>query len=119
MSQYTQDELNYIAAQITRLIVSTEALHERFGTAQGPFQAWRIMYEEMNEVLTAHRDGDTEHTKHELIDVLVTYIGLCRACGFDIDEVLRHAEAVAQKNDSKTQESHVVTSDGKIRRRAR
>ena len=105
------------AAAFERLMQSTEALHQRFGTGQGAYQAWQIMYSEMSEVLTAHYNGETEHTKHELIDVLVTWLGFVRACGFTVDDVMALAEEVAAKNDRKTHDTHTVIGGGKITRR--
>ena len=105
------------AAAFTRLADSTEALHQRFETTQGVYQSWQIVSEELNEVWRAYLDDKQDAIKHELLDVLVTWFGMVRACGFTVADVMALAEEVAAKNDAKTHDTHTVIGGGKITRR--
>lgn len=119
MSHYTQDELEYIARQIARLIVSTEALHERFGTRQNAEQAAARVHEEADEVTAAMRHNDVEHAEAEIVDVWVTAFGLPRAIDSDALHVARRIDEIIAKNDAKTLLTHELRHDGKIARRKR
>ena len=116
---YTDTDLAEIAAAITRLIVSTEALHERFGTRQNAEQAAARVHEEADEVVSAMRQNDVEHAEAEIVDVWVTAFGLPRAIDSNALNVARRIDEVVAKNNAKTHDTHELRHDGKIARKRR
>lgn len=109
----------HTAAAFARLADSTQALHERFNTRQNAKQAAERVHEEADEVVKAATQNDLEAAELEILDTIVTAIGLCRAVGTTIDRVMARADEVIEKNDSKTHETHELRFDGKIARRKR
>jgi NTP pyrophosphatase (non-canonical NTP hydrolase) len=102
------------------LAQSTEAFYRRFDAfpAHEDVPAFINNFnEEVFELIQAAMDGtDQRHIAEEAADVFVTAIGVCFACGIDVEQIVEQMAAVAAKNDAKTHETHVV-KDGKIRRR--
>ena len=96
---------------------STFALHGRFEVRPTIEPASRNFLEEVHEFVEAAKSGSERlHIAEEAADVFVTSLGLCRAAGVGIDELVDQIYSVIEKNDAKTLETHVYT-DGKIRRR--
>lgn len=110
-----------MANSLRTLWNSTAALHARFFSDNPPsFEArWRVFNEEVSEFLlecaNANDLTDQEPAK-EAADVLVTAIGLLQGLGFEYEDFEAAILATAQKNDSKTLETHAVNKKGKIAR---
>ncbi len=112
MGEHTGDPLRDLAE-------STQAFYARFEVApETQLQGFITNFnEEVFELVQAALEGtDKRHIAEEAADVFVTAIGVCFACGIEIDQIVEQVYAVAAKNDAKTHETHVV-KDGKIRRR--
>ena len=105
---------------LRQLANSTSAFYARFGVTPGRDDIPAFINnfnEEVYELVQAALDGtDKRHIAEEAADVFVTAIGVCFACGIDVDQIVEQMSAVAAKNDAKTHETHVL-KDGKIRRR--
>lgn len=74
--------------------------------------------EEVYELVEAALAGDKAHAAEECADVFVTALGVCFAQGLTVEEIVAAIYAVADKNNAKTHDTHVL-KDGKIRRRVR
>ena len=96
---------------------STFAFHDRFGVTPTIEPASRNLLEEVHEFTEAAKGGsEKSHIAEEAADVFVTALGLCRAAGVGVDQLVNQIYAVIDKNDSKSHDTHVYM-DGKIRRR--
>src|ERR1041384_11166 len=110
MTNNTSDALRDLA-------VSTTEFYRRFNVQPEVNACIRNFREEVLELIQAAQDGtDKNHIAEEAADVFVTAIGICYAAGVDIDTLMNQVYNVIEKNDAKTQLTHVYT-DGKIRRR--
>ena len=99
------------------LALSTTAFYQRFSVQPEVTACIRNFREEVMELIQAAQDGtDKNHIAEEAADVFVTAIGICYAAGVDIDTLMDQVYHVIEKNDAKTQLTHVY-ADGKIRRR--
>lgn len=100
------------------LIQSTVDLYQRFDRTFNLKAQLPIFQEEVNELITAAQaGGNTQHIAEEAGDVFVTAIGLALAAGATPEQLIAQAQAVVQKNNAKTHQTHHVNEDGKIARR--
>lgn len=100
------------------LIRSTVDFYTRFEVHPQPEIAIRVFQEEVDELIEAAELGtDLAHIAEEAADVMVTAIGICLSRGVDPESIIRQAQAVIDKNNSKTHETHAVNEQGKIARR--
>lgn len=98
------------------LAESTLAFYARFDYAPDPQSTITNFNEEVYELVEAALEGDKAHAAEECADVIVTALGVCFAQGLTVDEIIAAVYKVADKNDAKTHDTHVL-KDGKIRRR--
>lgn len=98
------------------LASSTLAFYARFDYTPDPQSTLTNFNEEVYELVEAALHDDKAHTAEECADVIVTALGVCFAQGLTVDEIIAAVYKVADKNDAKTHETHVLR-DGKIRRR--
>lgn len=108
-----------IGEAFAALVHSTNALHERFDTAQTVEQAFALFQEEAGEfgeeALSSFRMAYP--LTEEAVDVIVTVLGVLRAAGVDDGALAAIMQAVAAKNDAKTHDTHEVNAAGKIARK--
>ena len=94
------------------LVRSTSDLHARFGTAQTVRAAISIAEEEWRELRQEaevnYRPVDHHALAHESADLFVTVIGLCDLCGVTRAQLMSAMQEVANKNDAKTTETHMI-----------
>jgi NTP pyrophosphatase (non-canonical NTP hydrolase) len=100
------------------LAASTLAFYARFDYTPDAQSTITNFNEEVYELVEAALQGDQAHAAEECADVIVTALGVCFAQGLSTDEIIAAVYKVADKNDDKTHESHIL-KDGKIRRRVR
>jgi NTP pyrophosphatase (non-canonical NTP hydrolase) len=100
------------------LAESTLAFYARFDYTPDAQSTITNFNEEVYELVEAALEGDKAHAAEECADVIVTALGVCFAQGLSVDEIIAAVYQVADKNDAKTHETHVL-KDGKIRRRVR
>lgn len=95
---------------------STSAFFLRFLNRYPPIMdQLRVMNEEHLEVIQAALT-QPENLPSEVADLFVTCMGLMMSLGFTVDDLNDAMLKVAQKNDSKTHETHGIDSAGKIAR---
>jgi NTP pyrophosphatase (non-canonical NTP hydrolase) len=100
------------------LIQSTLDLYQRFSVEPTLKLSARVFREEVDELLEAANNGqDLDHVAEEAADVFVTAIGICLAAGVDVEQLIDRTQAVIEKNNSKTHETHHINEYGKIARR--
>jgi len=105
-----------------RLILSTRAFHDRFGTSQSTYEILLKVMEEVGEVIEEcfRPDGlvNRDSLARESVDVMVTLIGLCNAAGISSDDLYNVMHQIASKNDAKIPgKTHDINPDtGKIER---
>lgn len=112
---------------LRRLWDSTMALYDRFSLTRyttPPPQRRKVLMEEVGELIEAsallERDSSSVRIRlftEELADVLVTALGLAQAHGVEMEDIERACEAVAEKNDAKTTNTHHLIN-GKITRKS-
>ena len=100
------------------LAASTLDFYARFDYTPDAQSTITNFNEEVYELVEAALENDRAHTAEECADVIVTALGVCFAQGLTLDEIVAAVYKVADKNDAKTHETHVL-KDGKIRRRVR
>ena len=99
------------------LAISTRAFYKRFGVQPEITLCVRNLREQVVRLIeVAQSSKDTNQVAEETVDVFITAIGLCYAAGVDIDTLMNEVYDVIEKNDAKTQLTHIYT-DGRIRRR--
>ncbi len=117
---------------LKRLWESSEQFFRRFDSFPPDLDAQlRCVAEETAELYIATKEAAwLEHegnldahavacgaVAREAADVIVTVQGVCMALGITAEQLAAAIEQVAQKNDSKTLDTHYVNSAGKIARR--
>jgi hypothetical protein len=99
------------------LALSTKAFYKRFGVQPELNSCVRNLREQVLKLISvAQAKKDTTQIAEETVDVFITAIGLCYAAGVDVDTLMNQVYDVIEKNDAKTQLTHVYT-DGRIHRR--
>lgn len=130
MSQTNTTEQNEISAfdhltqadALTRLWQSSAGLYRRFSMPAPDTKAQlRVFAEEAYEFTEATLcpEGFGENVVEEGVDVIVTLMGVLMSRGVALYTLTQAMERVAQKNDSKTHETHHINSNGKIARRGK
>ena len=108
------------------LVRSTDDLHERFGTRQTVDEAVEIFEEETDELVAAalwtitggvHTQAERAAALAEMVDVIVTVLGIARAMRIKPGELADALLTVAKKNDAKTHDTYAINAAGKIARK--
>ena len=118
--------MSELSRAFAELVHSTDELHQRFGTRQTVDEAVEVFEEETDELVAAalwtitgggHSAAERAAAVAEMVDVIVTVLGIARAMRIEQHELAGALLAVAIKNDSKTHDTHTINSKGKIARK--